>query len=254
MRSCLSLIVSSVISIALLGCGEDDSNEAPDPLDPPVVRITELRSPGNGTWNTNDERRCLEPGDDPERTVIVVARVQNWTVRPYEGCGSAPQCGPIWLTVTAGVEPVYSVAAASTSIPVALKTLRFPDEAHTFRIELRDDDGPAFLDAGKPYTAEASIVVSNHCASEGDAGPPSDGGPMFDAGPGDASSPDATTMDDAGDAAAEAPDATLGDGAPADARSDAPSVPDSSVVPESGAAEAGPAADATLADALVTGG
>ncbi len=201
-----TLVVAGGLTLPSCGGGGGGNTEPAAPLGPPTLTIT---SPAVGA--------CVELGTDPDQTVLVEVALENWTLRPPGGCGSAAQCGYLVLFVDP-VDGDERAPDASSAAPVINLKLGGRSDAlgpHTLRVELRNGDDSVAItgDGGPPLRAELEVTVraSGTCSGT----PPVDAG--ADAGP-DA---DAST-DGASDAPVDAANDDAGVDASRDGGADSP--------------------------------
>lgn len=139
-----------VAALSLLGCSDDDGEEAIVVLGPPAVSIS---SPQEGA--------CVVLRDDADRTVRVRIELQNWSLRPRGFCGGVyAQCGFAAFLVDG--EVVARSASLVTDVPFA--GLASPLGNHRVTVELRDDNDEVQLDRLKePLAASVNVVVAEAC-------------------------------------------------------------------------------------------
>lgn len=205
----LAALALGVSLAAAASCG-GSREESATPLGTPTL---EIATPGEGA--------CVEIGRDPAGTVIVEATVGNWTLRPPEGCTVATQCGFLVLFVdpTDAEDDVPEASSASPTLSVELGRLGIGPGSHTFRVELRNDDGSeaSIPDGGPILRAEVTVDVRQPfgCnggqpdagSDAGDASMMTEGGTDASVDAGDDAAADAS--DDADPMTDASPDATL---------------------------------------------
>lgn len=222
----LSLACATALMLAS-GCGSSDETTATTPLPPPTLVITALQTTA-GQWVPGNEPD-LPLGCDPDGVVGVQlgpnasqgsveqkSRLLNFTLRGPGGCGSAPSCGHVLLTVIgpSGDQKQFSSASAFVEVPLA--NFPFAEGDYTFHAELHTDADAAVKNDGGLVVAEATLTVlgPTGCSMDAASDVLADAGADVSADGADVSTdgagPDTATTDafdagvDARDAGAEA--------------------------------------------------
>jgi hypothetical protein len=202
-RSLLNLLcLGSLLLSAFAACGDDEDDSGGEtPQGPPSIRITAFI----GADNRQAERADENPIEvcDARFGVVVEILEGTWTLRPPGRCSDSAQCG--YVAVTLDPEEGGEIATSSINLTTLLDLSGEPafenqggatgegggasteplvsEGLHRVRVELRNDDGSAFLDAqGSPVADEAEVELtfvpcpSSSSGSGGEGGEPGVGG------------------------------------------------------------------------------
>lgn len=203
-------------ALAFAACG-DDEEATPAPKPPPTLSITQVSSAGGPVWTPESASNCVEIGTDPGGTLLVGFAKQNFELRPPGACGNLDPCGTAVLLL----DQSQVSQSSTTSLSAAFSA---PDAAlgsgeHTFRVELRDQQGEPVLDKEQKLIADEVVLevrAPGGCIGGADGGSDaaSEGG--SDAGPDGSEGGSDAALDGAaegGDASSDAPSSDASDAA-----------------------------------------
>ena len=163
-RSVLGLL-TLLTPLAATGCGDDDGGPTPTPLDPASLRLVSVTSAGGPTERVN-QLTCVPVGLDPDQSLVIAARADNWSLRPLGACNALHQCGLIRFTLSAddaSFEPIVTLSALSTGSLALKGTQLGPETPVTLEARLVDDLGEEYADPDRQPDAGDSCDQIPEC-------------------------------------------------------------------------------------------